>query len=474
MKNRAFGAIAVVLGGASALTWSLPAGAQEWLKDRKISEGPGYQAGDFEVHPGLAAEIGWDSNYLGRSDKTGPSDPGAPHYLLNGAPAFGPIDSAELRITPSLSIRTSPSSQRAEGSPAPTERPPVSFGFGATGTYREFFNPALQNERNMSAAATASLGILPGREWSGSINAAYTRLIQPTIVGDPDFSYNNDIVSVNADLHTQPNMGTLDWHFGYTYTGTFFEQSSGTPYNNSFHTGYTRGRWRFRPRTALLYDGQISFRTFSDTSNAAFELHQSTPVRARIGLEGLVTPRFSLLGMVGYGATLSNPLSPTDTSLRNYDSIIGTLELRFYPGGQPGTQPAGPDAKPSLLVSTIALGYNRDFQASFLDDFYGIDRGYLKVDYFFAGRFLVTLQGASGRTSIPICSLGRGMAATRRSPSRWRAPTRTSVRMRLCSSSTVSSPRSGSTRRALTSRTSATRFSRRSRPGNLGAIKATI
>ncbi len=368
--------------------------------------GAGYQAGDFQIHPGIAGEIGYDSNYLGRSDKTGPASTSAPGYLANGAPGYPPADSAELRITPSLSVRMVPAGQRSDGTPAPP--PPVSFGFGASGTYPEFFASGLQNQRNMSAAANATLGILPGREWSGSISASYTRIIQPTVLGDPDLSYNNDMVSVGADLATQPNQGTLDWHFGYTFTGTFFEQSSGDPYNNQLHTGYTRGRWRFRPRTALIYDGQISVRNFSDTNGAAFVLHQATPVRAKIGLEGLVTPRFSILGMIGYGATLSERLNSADFTAEQYDSIIGTVELRFFPGGQPNAP--SPDAKPSLLVSTIALGYTRDFQASYLDDFYGLDRGYLRAEYFFAGRFLVTLQGGVGAYEHPDLYFGTGLS----------------------------------------------------------------
>src|ERR1700688_3706929 len=123
MKKRAFGAIAVVLAGAWALTWSAPASAQEFLKgDRKITEGPGYQAGDFEIHPGLAAEVGYDSNYLSRSDKT--SAPGAP--LLNGAPNYPVVDTGELRISPSLQIRTTPSPQRAQGVPG-GEQPAVTL-----------------------------------------------------------------------------------------------------------------------------------------------------------------------------------------------------------------------------------------------------------------------------------------------------------------------------------------------------------
>jgi hypothetical protein len=384
------------LGSALALTWTLPASAQEWLKgDRRIAEGPGYQAGDFEIHPGLAAEVGYDSNYLGRSDKTGPN-------LLNGAPFAPPIGTGELRITPSLSLRSTPSAQRGGGAPA-GEPPPVTFSLGAAGTYREFFSSELQNQRNMSAAANAAVGILSGHEWSGSISGMYTRTIQPTILGNPDASYNNDLIAGNADLAVQPNLGTLSWHFGYTVTGIIYEQSSGTPYNNTLHTGYTRGRWRFRPRTALVYDGQVSLRNYADPSSAAFLLHQATPVRARIGLEGLVTPRFSILGMVGYGATLTNGTAG-DISVQQYDSIIGTLELRFYPGSTPDTL----EAKPSLLVSTIALGYFRDFQASYLNDFYGIDRGYLRAEYFFAGKFLGTLTGGVGAYEYPNLFFGTG------------------------------------------------------------------
>jgi hypothetical protein len=327
---------------------------------------------------------------------------------VNGAPAAAPEDSAELRLTPSLSLRSAPVAARPDG--PPVAPPPVVFGFGASGTYREFFASGLQNQRNMSAAAVANVGILPGREWNGSVTASYNRTIQPTVLGIPDLSYNNDIITANADIATQPNLGTLDWHFGYTFTGTFYEQSDGTPYNNTLHTGYTRGRWRFRPRTALIYDGQVSFRSYGDSTGATFLIHQSTPVRARIGLEGLVTPRFSILGMVGYGATLTNQASPNDP-VSQYDSIIGNLELRFFPGGQPGSQTPTVDSKPSLLVSTIALGYTRDFQASFLDDFYGIDRGYLRAEYFFAGRFLVTLQGGVGAFEHPDLYFAPGTAA---------------------------------------------------------------
>ncbi len=362
------------------------------MQDRRVQQGPGYQAGEFELHPGIAAEVGYDSNYFGRSDKTDI------HYL-NGAPQNPPTGTGLLRVTPSVRISTTPAAQRT--AEQPTQRPAVSFDGGASGTYREFFSSQTSNQRNMSGNADAMLGILPGRAWSGSLTASWMRMIQPTVLGDPDLSYNNDTITAGADLAAQPNEGTLDWHFGYQYTGIFFEQASGSPYNNQMHTGYSRGRWRFRPRTALLYDGSISYRSFNNASNASFDEHSTTPVRVRMGLEGLVTPRFSVLALVGYGGTFTTGAS-NDASVQQYDSVIGQLELRFFPG----TTSPELQAKPSLLVSTIALGYMRDFQASYLGPALGLDRGYLRAEYFYAGKFLITIEGGVGAYEHPDLYFG--------------------------------------------------------------------
>jgi hypothetical protein len=407
MKKRLFGVVAVVLGSACALTWSLPADAQEWLRDRRISEGQGYQAGDFEIHPSIAAQIGYDSNYLGRSDKTGAN-------LANGSPTYPQIATGLLQVTPALSLSTTPGA--AHEGEAHGEPPSVSFAAGASGTYREFFAKELENQRNMSAQGNAALTILPGRPWSGSVTLGYTRIIQPTVLGNPDLSYNSDAIVAGVDLATQPGSGTLDWHFGYTFTGTFFEDAGGNPYNNVLHTGYTRGRWRFRPRTALLYDGSIATRSFSNPTGASFIEHTTTPVRARIGLEGLVTPRFSVLGLIGYGGSFTSEFHPNDPTSSQYDSVIGQVELRFFPGGNGAPASMPNTTKPSLLVSKIALGYTRDFQASYAGGYMGIDRGYLRAEYFFAGRFIVTLEGGVGAFEHPNQFFGLNSGSSETTP----------------------------------------------------------
>src|ERR1700722_1347912 len=104
-----------LLPGALALTaFASVAVAQEqpWLQDRRYTEGIGIRVGDLELHPGVAFDAGYDSNYLHRS----------------GDPGDGLIGYARFQITPSFSLSTL-SRQRRETTPG---APPPDFEFRAS------------------------------------------------------------------------------------------------------------------------------------------------------------------------------------------------------------------------------------------------------------------------------------------------------------------------------------------------------
>lgn len=359
------------------------------------SEGAGIRTGDVELHPGIAAEGGYDSNYFLRTDKSGPN-------LVNGATGFPVQGSPVMRITPSLSLSTL-GQQRKEGDKS--EPPTVNFRLGASGTYREFFGQLTPEQRNFSADVNARLDILPARPVGGSIFASYDRVIQPNPAqpaGNPDLAYNRDSLTAGAEIAVQPGGGTLDFHLGNTFTDTLFEETAGQAYGSYLDNVYLKGRWKFRPRTALIYDGSFGFLHYNNTAaagaNAAVtQLNDSTPIRSRLGVNGLITPRFSLLAMVGYGGSFFTPAAAAPAPPRQYDSVIGQAELKFYLTAQPGLE-SGP---PSLTLSSLAVGYTRDFLTSYLANFYGSDRGYLKFSYFFAGRALISLEGGAGAVEYP-------------------------------------------------------------------------
>jgi hypothetical protein len=384
----------VALAVCAPLLVSTPAQAQEWLKDRMYSEGAGIRTGDVEWHPGIAIEGGYDSNYFLRTDKTGAG-------LVNGAPTFPVEGSPVMRVTPSLSLSTI-SPIRKEGDQN-YEPPSVNFRLGASGTYREFFGQLTPEQRNFSADVNARLDILPQRPVGGSIFASYDRIIQPNpsegVASNPDLSFNRDALTAGAEVAVQPGGGTLDFHFGNTFTDTIFEETAGQAYASYLDTAYVKGRWKFRPRTALIYDGNFGILHYdnADAAGAITQLNDSYPIRTRLGVNGLITPRFSLLAMIGYGGSFFTPATAAPAPPEQYDSVIGQGELKFYLTAQPGLE-SGP---PSLTLSSLSVGYTRDFQNSYLANYYGSDRGYVRFSYFFAGRALISIDGGVGGVEYP-------------------------------------------------------------------------
>jgi hypothetical protein len=367
----------------------------EWLKDRRYNEGIGIRTGDFELHPGIAAEGGYDSNYLLRSTTQGVS---------NGPPIAPVIPALEFRVTPSLYLSTLGQQRREGDAGLPS---PLAFRAGFNLTYRELVGISsdaqssgpndINSQRNASGAADARLDILPERPVGGALYVNYARAILPnTVDANPDVSFNQDIVGGGGELAIQPGSGTLDWHFGYQFHATIFEESAGKPYDNTTSEAYTRGRWKFRPRTAFIYDATFRFINYTNAEAAQpVPLDTSTPIRARIGLDGLITERFAALAMVGWGASFYDNSFPNQPQ---FDSVIAQAELRWFLAASPGIASA---TDVGLALSSIAIGYTRDFQNSYLGSYYTQDRGYLKFYYLFAGRATITLEGGVAAIEYP-------------------------------------------------------------------------
>ncbi|MGH7294989.1 MAG: hypothetical protein ACRELB_08650, partial [Polyangiaceae bacterium] len=299
MTKKGLAASAAVLalvapGVARAQAQYVPSDSPQWLKDRQYNEGIGVREGDLELHPGVAGEFGYDSNWFLRSDKTG---------FVNSGPGAPPIPALEFRVTPSLYLSTL-SPQRREDAPS-VEPPGVMFRAGINATYREFVGLSsdasqpqndISKQRNVGGSADARLDIAPQRPLGAALYANVGRTIMPNVAtSDPNLSFNRDDVGAGGEIITQPGSGTLDWRFGYVLRDTLFEQGAGQPYSNATNELYTRGRWKFRPRTALIYDANFRFINYQNSGQAlASGLVNSTPVRARIGLNGLVTDRFAI------------------------------------------------------------------------------------------------------------------------------------------------------------------------------------
>lgn len=362
------------------------ASAQAWLKDRKIAEGSGIRVGDVELHPGIGGEIGYDSNWFLRTYKQSPD---VAHQFVNGAPLNPPVEGGTIRITPSFTVNTIQGERGAEGGAGSA----FAFNAGVAATYREFLGPAeLRDQRNISGNAFARADINQNRPIGFGIFANYQRLIQPAVVADPNLSFNRSDVGVGAEVIAIPGGGTLDIRAGYQLQAALFEESNGVPYSSITHEISVRNRWRFRPRTALFHDTTLRFINYPNANRALNLLEDSTPVRTRFGVTGLLTDRFGVLLAAGYGASFYKSAPPAAGGLdatSQYDNFNAQAEGTFYLSQGGGSNEPG---QATLLLSTITFGYARDFQNSLLGNYYSSNKGYLRVVYLFGGNVVLQLD----------------------------------------------------------------------------------
>jgi hypothetical protein len=202
--------------------------AQAFLSDPRLVEGRGVKAGDFELHPGLAAEGGYDSNYFQRSGQTGAQ--GTTNAVaLDGQNVLvnEPIINAwRLRITPSFSFVSRGARAGEEGGgppPALTLTGRLAASYNALWAADSQYSSEVSGQDNVSGTAGLALGIFPGRTWGGDLSADYNRIIEASNDPDTNNAYRRDVIRGGAGIMWRPGGGLFSWRFGYQASATLFE-----------------------------------------------------------------------------------------------------------------------------------------------------------------------------------------------------------------------------------------------------------
>lgn len=384
MKHRlAFAALLISSTAALSATAQQP-----WIQDRRLGEGAGIRTGNLELHPSLAGEAGYDSNYFQR----GPED---------AAPV---VDSMRFRVTPSLTLSTL-GRERTEGD-GPNKTPPlIDFDLAGYATYNAFVPLDDVNDfddrSRLSGGLRFGLELFPKRPFTWDLSGRYQRSIDPSDIATGDRDFDRHLLRAGTGLTWRPGGGLFDWRVGYGFYATYFSEGSFDVLNNNNHTFETRGRWRFLPRTALLYDGFYRLVRYTDPSSPQPD---GDIIQSRIGVNGLITNRFAFRVMGGWAASFFEP-PPNFGPAENFDGPVGNAELKFFltpnPRLQPGSAPVG--------LSSVALGYDRNYAQSYLGPYYQRDRGYLTFEYFIGGIIVTSLRGQVARNSYPTFGVGDGM-----------------------------------------------------------------
>jgi hypothetical protein len=116
-------------------------------------------------------------------------------------------------------------------------------------------------------------------------------------------------------------------------------------------------RWRFLPKTAVVFDGGVDVRTYFNGIGAP-----ATLMKLQAGLSGLISSRVALLLLAGYGRDFAPPPPGAPATTPSASTFLGQAEV-------------------ALLLSenmNFKVGYVRTLQPVPVYGVFGDDRGYLE------------------------------------------------------------------------------------------------
>lgn len=337
--------------------------AQGWLADRSRTEGPGIRLGDFELHPGIGVELGYDSNlYYTNDDAMLPIPPRR--------------DSAILRVTPHFYVSTIGAQRHREGEASEDQQtqPDVTFRAGINASYYEYFND--ERRRNLSLDGSFALNILPGRTVSFSITDQFSRSIRPFAENTFETSTARDQNRAGVDVTFSTTGNVFQVRAGYRFGLDYFEGER-FRYGNTFqHRVELQETFRFLPQTAIVHETSVEYRDYFEPRRTTdpVAVFDGTLVQSRIGLNGAITPEVSLLGMFGYAAGFFDSNLPGYD--QDYESVVAQAQL-------------GWQIQENMR---LGVGYMRSFNPSFVGNYASSDRGYANFNMMIGGSFLLGLD----------------------------------------------------------------------------------
>lgn len=351
--------LAVMASLVSAALW-VPAGAtaQGWMEDRSRREGPGFRVGEFEFHPGLGIEAGYDTNT----------------FLSSGSEGDPVVGSFAFRFTPHLDISNMGEERAREGEEQGARANRIlDFRMGVAASVYVYVDD--EGPRNVGLTGNLAATLFPEGLFSLTLHDEYSRTIRPfTTQGPVGYGRHRNTVGLNGRFQSQGGM--LQVSFGYDLGADIFEDAAFDYGNNLSHEASAKVQWRFLPLSSLFSDVRVSVRdVLGQISGSSTLVADLALLRARLGFTGALTPKVSLQAAVGY-ASLFYFDAMIAGAAQERETFIGSLRLGLH------------------LMQNLKLnfGYERDLRPALTGNSVIRDSGNVALELLAAGSFLLTLR----------------------------------------------------------------------------------
>ncbi len=234
----------------------------------------GLNAGTFMILPHLRFGYGYSSNVFNMDDTQWESPIGA-HYI---------------RVAPGFDI----TSKKGRD---------LGIKLGAKANWDQYVSDkeAVKEQSNLGANILARVTFFQNSAVSLILQERFRRALEPRNF-ESSRNFNRNVNKVGGGLRFKPGGGALEMKVMYNFASDFFTDVDADWGDVLFHDVSLTGTWKFFPFTALVFDANYQRRSYlSDNQGRYGELTDSTPLRVRLGVNGFITKKLSMLLMVGYG-----------------------------------------------------------------------------------------------------------------------------------------------------------------------------
>jgi hypothetical protein len=316
LRGTGFRALAALLMMGALL--GVPAFAQ-------VAKAPGFKIGEGRLHPFLELDARYDSlvGFFSRDSAGNPVPSGELIFHIRPGLSFDLDNPSTL-----VSFKGSGEYLWYTGLISP----------GGVGLSRFQANVGLDTKFNRDGAAEVNLGdnlVRSDRTQNPSAGVGVISLFNNVYLGVP-------IHPGGRALEVTPKVGWTVEFFDPLLSGPVQGCPAGditcnpalvSQMNYSNVNFDLNGRWKFLPKTAVILDANLDWRTYFSGAGTTNPL--ATILRVQAGLAGLISPRIAVTLLVGYGGDLAR---------HSINTVIGTAEFSYTVTEQ----------------SRIAIGYMRN------------------------------------------------------------------------------------------------------------------
>ena len=352
--------------------------AQAWFADRDRIEGHGLRIGDLEFHPGIGAELGFETNPFLEADQVGEAGG------LTVEESVKP--SATMRVSPHLFLSTLGEDRLTDASGVYT---PPSFAFrgGLSGSLQWLgVGPGTRNYGGVGQVrylgrVDLDETFLPERPFSvgfeqeGSIN-------QLPLQGQQSNHYH---AAAGTRIEFGTRGGLLRAILGYKFNLDRYDALQNDGHD---HRLQQRLLWEFLPKTALFQDLEVTMQTYDKAGKDSFlegadeyafliaDKVNNDRVNTRVGVNGAVTKTLAATVSLGYGAVFFGE----GNQARDAEGLIGQAQVNW---------------EPSERISSAA-GYGRDVSSALQGNTVVVNHFFVRGELVVGGVFLVGAEGRLG------------------------------------------------------------------------------